>query len=229
MDKDSVTPEPKPPSALVSVKVWDIPTRLFHWAIVLLIAYLWWTAHSGDIAHHKLAGFLVVALVTFRLYWGFFGAETARFANFLRGPKAILRYARGQAGFLHGHNPLGGWSIVVMLAFLMTESVVGLFAIDEDGLDAGPFASLIDLDLAQKVAGWHALLFNVLLALVGVHLVAVLLYWFGGKNLIVPMVTGRRRAPTELERPSLARFWSLALGVMLAVGAFYALWRFDNS
>ena len=74
------------PGSTRIVPVWDIPTRIFHWSLVVLIPFLWWTYQNDQMVWHKIAGFAVIALLIFRLYWGFFGAETARFSNFMRGP-----------------------------------------------------------------------------------------------------------------------------------------------
>lgn len=175
------------------VTIWDVPTRIFHWALVVLIALLWWSGKSGEIALHKRVGFAVVGLIVFRAYWGFAGSSTARFSSFLRGPREIWRYIRGRAAPFLGHNPLGGISVVVMLSLVAIESGLGLFAVDEDGLESGPLAPMIDLDWSQFAARMHALVFDVLLAVIALHVVAVLAYWAGGNNLIGPMITGRKR------------------------------------
>ena len=216
------------PPPLRRVIVWDIPIRGFHWSVAGLFAYLWWSEEHGDFANHKLAGFALIGLIVFRIYWGIAGSETARFARFVRGPRQIWRYLRGRAGRTIGHNPLGAISVVAMLALLAAESTLGLFAIDEDGLESGPFAPAVGLDWAQAAARWHALLFDGLLIVISVHVGAVLLYWLGGKNLVLPMLTGRTEAPPELAAPALAPRWSLMLGLILGAAAGFALWRLDS-
>src|SRR5262245_11528061 len=111
------------------VRVWDIPVRLFHRLLVPLIAFAWWSAEAGHLEWHRLAGYAVLALLLFRVAWGFVGSDTARFGQFLRGPAAIGAYLRGRLVVL-GHNPLGGWSVFAMLLLLIAEVTLGLFAVD---------------------------------------------------------------------------------------------------
>src|ERR1041384_7437303 len=97
------------------VQVWDLPVRLFHWAIVLLVPALWWTAENERLDLHITLGTAMLALVLFRLLWGIFGSSTARFAGFVRGPFGVMRYLSGRERGGIGHNPLGGWSVLAML------------------------------------------------------------------------------------------------------------------
>src|SRR4051794_18611755 len=101
-----------------SVRVWDLPTRLVHWAMAALIPWSWWTAHHDQLERHRLSGYLLLGLLLFRLIWGFAGSDTACFAAFVRGPAAIRRYLRGEAPASPGHNPLGALSVVALLAAL---------------------------------------------------------------------------------------------------------------
>ncbi len=209
------------------VRIWDAPTRIFHWSLAALIAYLWWTEEHDEIAQHKLAGYAVIGLIVFRLYWGFFGSQTARFADFVKGPRAIWRYLRGRAPAMLGHNPLGALSVLALLVLVAVEAVFGLFAIDEDGLEAGPLAPNVGLDWAQLAAHWHALLFDGLLVLVAVHVLAIALYWISGNNLLVPMITGRKQISTEA-KARFAPWWSAMIGIGLAALSAFALWRLDS-
>ena len=211
------------------VRVWDLPTRIFHGAIIGLIAYLWWTERTDDITNHKLAGFALIALVAFRIFWGIVGSQTARFSDFVKGPRAAWRYMTGRGSTSLGHNPIGGWSVVALLCLIAVECLLGLFAIDEDGLESGPLAPTIGLDWAQQAAHWHAMLFNVLLAVIGVHIGAVLVYSLFGKSLVLPMITGRRGTTKPSTLPTFAPWWLALCGVVLAAAAFYGLWRLDNS
>jgi cytochrome b len=211
-----------------AVLVWDLPTRVFHWALVILLPFLWWSATNDEMNWHKLAGFVLAALLVFRIYWGIFGSQTARFSDFLRGPRAVWRYLRTGEARTPGHNPLGGWSVLLLLIFLATETGLGLFAIDEDGLEAGPLAYLLTLDRAQYSAHLHSVLFDGLLAIVGLHIVAVLFYLLRRHNLIGPMLTGKKQLPVASEVPRMASFWSFAVGAALAGATFVWLWRLDN-
>jgi|SRR5579871_1895424 len=215
--------------ATAHIRVWDLPTRIFHLAIILLIAYLWWSEKNDDIADHKLAGFALTGLVVFRLYWGVFGSESARFSNFLRGPRAAWRYITRRAAPALGHSPLGGWSVAALLALIAIACVSGLFAIDEDGLEAGPFAPDIGLDWAQFAAHVHALVFDALLALIAVHVTAIIIYALAGKNLVLPMITGRVEEPEGAPPLRFASFWRFLIGIVLAAGTAYVLWRLDNA
>jgi cytochrome b len=204
------------------VRVWDLPVRLFHWALVLLVAALWATHELDMMEVHVLLGQAMLGLILFRLIWGLIGSSTARFSSFLRGPRGVLAYLRAPGGAF-GHNPLGGWSVVAMLAVLGVQVGLGLFASDEDGEHYGPLSHLVSYDTAVTLAERHETLFNVLLALIGVHLAAVLYYRFVKReDLVTPMVTGRREPASSGEAMTPApawRFWlaaSLALGLTLA-------------
>jgi cytochrome b len=215
-------------SARVSVKVWDAPTRLVHWALVLLMPFLWWTYEVDRMAWHKLAGLVLAALLVFRVYWGFFGAATARFAGFLRGPRHAWRYLRGTGGVVVGHNPLGGWSVAALLSLLIAEVGLGLFSGDAEGLDAGPLADFIGNDHARAAEFLHGLVFDALLALIALHLTAVLIYQLRRHDLIGPMVSGRKRLPPDIAAPAFAPSWSLISGVILAAAVFLGLWALDR-
>jgi len=210
------------------VIVWDFPIRAIHWAIAGLFSFLWWSERAGDIAHHKLAGFALLGLIIFRIYWGIAGSETARFSNFIHGPRDMWRYLRGRTGTVIGHNPIGAVSVLVMLILLAGESTLGLLAIDEDGLESGPFAPMVGFDWAQVAARWHALLFDMLVAVILVHIGAILLYGVAGRNLLLPMITGRAEMPADASPPKSASWWSLLVGLILAVATFFALWRLDT-
>jgi cytochrome b len=178
--------------------VWDAPTRLFHWVLVLLIGAMWWTGENRMLDWHRLAGYAVVALLLFRLAWGVVGSTTARFASFVQPPRAVARYVRqdlfkrGSAAHA-GHNPLGGWSAVAMLLLLLTQALLGFLAVDIDGLESGPFSYLVDFDTGRQAAELHELLFNVLLAVMALHVAAVIFYLVWRRdNLISPMISGRR-------------------------------------
>jgi cytochrome b len=206
--------------ALVRVRIWDWPIRIFHWSLAAAIGFAWWTAETGRMQPHRWAGYAVLALLTFRLFWGVAGGDTARFASFVRGPRAALAYARGLFDRTRppsiGHNPLGGWSVIALLATTTALVVLGLFAVDVDGIESGPLSTWVSFDVGRIAAQGHALVFNLLLGLVALHLAAVLFYLVVRRdNLIAPMLHGFRHA----ERDPGHRFASparIALGVVLA-------------
>jgi cytochrome b len=206
----------------VRVRIWDLPIRLFHWLIVVLFAFSWWTAENDALDWHFLSGYAILGLVIFRIYWGFVGSTTARFSTFLKGPKAFLIYAvtlfsRGKDSV--GHNPMGGWSVLVMLLLLLTQTVLGLFAIDVDGVNSGPLDHLVSFDTGRQFAHIHGIVFNLLLGLTGLHLVVILFYVaYKRDNLIGAMVSGRKTL-VEGEQASGLRFsplWWALPGVAVA-------------
>jgi cytochrome b len=199
------------------VRVWDAPTRLVHWAMALLIPYSWWTATHDQLERHRLSGFILLGLLLFRLIWGAIGSAPSRFASFVRGPGAVLRYWRGQSGPAPlGHNPIGGWSILAMLAVIAAQIGLGLFAVDEDGLESGPLSYLVDFDTARRIAGIHHQLIWAIVALVALHIAAILFYLLRGRNLTPAMITGRTRAATDAEAPAMAPLWRAVLAAILA-------------
>jgi len=207
----------------VRIKVWDLPIRLFHWAIVVLIALAWWTAETDHMQWHLLIGYVIAGLLVFRLWWGFFGGSTARFAFFVRGPRAVAHYAasllkRPSEVGPPGHNPMGGWSVIALLAMMIGEVGLGLYAVDVDGVESGPLADRVSFDAGRVAAHWHHLLFNGLLALIAIHLCAIAFYAaFKRDNLIAPMLTGRRRAEDGANALHPASIWWALGGSLLAI------------
>jgi cytochrome b len=203
--------------AVRTMRVWDLPTRLVHWAMAALIPWSWWTAHNDQLERHRLSGYLLLGLLLFRLIWGFAGSETARFASFVRGPVAIRRYLRGEAPARLGHNPLGALSVLALLAALAAQIGLGLFAVDEDGLESGPLSYLVSFDTARSAAAIHHKLFWGLVALVALHIAAIAYYLVAKKrNLVATMITGR--ATADGPEPRIAHWW-LAAPIALAAGA----------
>jgi cytochrome b len=209
---------------LSGIRVWDLPTRLFHWALVLLIFALWLTHKLGRLDLHIILGEVMLGLILFRILWGLFGSSTARFAGFVRGPAAIRRYLKGEGGPMLGHNPIGGWSVIVMLLLIATDTGLGLFVSDEDGLNEGPLAHLISYDSARILADRHETIFYILLAFVALHVGAILFYLIARRdNLIVPMVTGVRAGEGEGMRP--APFGRFLLAAVMAAALTFVISR----
>ena len=200
------------------VRVWDVPTRVVHWLMAILIAASWWTAENGNLEFHRYSGYSLLALLLFRLYWGVVGSSSARFNHFIKGPSSILRYVRGGSSETLGHNPLGALSVVALLLLLLTQVTLGLFAVDVDGLESGPLSHLVSFEAGRACAEWHETVFDVLVWVIGLHVAAVLFYvLFKKQNLIAAMLHGYRE---YAERPSSSiRFASptrSVIGVMLA-------------
>ena len=210
----------------MKVRIWDAPTRLFHWLVVVLVALLWWSAEEERLDLHLTLGLVMLGLLVFRLLWGLFGSSTARFASFVRGPRAMLDYVRGRAGFVPGHNPVGALSVLALLGLLAALVGLGLLASDEDGLYSGPLAHLIDPDLSEALTELHEEGFDVLLVLVGLHVAAILYYrLIKREDLVTPMVTGVREAPEGTAPMVAAPLWRLLLALAVAVGVAWWVGR----
>jgi cytochrome b len=201
----------------MKVPIWDLPTRLFHWALAGLVGFSWWTAETHRDDLHIWSGMAVLTLLIFRILWGFVGASTARFRNFVRGPRAVFGYLRGEWRGI-GHNPLGAISVIALLGLLIVQVGLGLISSDEDGLVEGPVALLVSASTSDWAADLHEDLFNVLLVLIGLHIAAILFYRLRGKRLIGPMVTGRGAAEPGMEPMRRGKAWVALLCLLIAIG-----------
>lgn len=221
-----------------AVKVWDLPVRLFHWSLVALFAFLFWSGKSGGNAleYHLYAGYTVLALVFFRVTWGFTGSTHARFASFLAGPGRCIAFARRllstSPAHAVGHNPLGGWMVVAMLLSLLVQTGTGLFSNDDIATE-GPLMALISKELSDRMRSIHYWNSNLLLAFAGVHIAAVMFHVFVKKeNLLSAMFSGVKKfdlaADTAAESTP-ARFVSswraLALFVLALVAVYLIVKR----
>jgi len=206
------------------ITVWDWPTRLIHWLIVALVSFSWGSATYGHMDLHRYSGYSMLGLLVFRMYWGFFGSYTARFANFVKGPRAIADYLRSSVATI-GHNPLGALSVVVLFAILIAQVSLGLFAVDVDGLESGPLSHFVSFDTGRAIAKVHRTLFNVLLTFIAMHVLAILFYLlFKRVNLIAPMFTGKKSVATDLAvDSSAAPLLRVAIGVALAAAIVWAV------
>ena len=212
------------------IRVWDLPTRVFHWLLVILVLICFITGKIGGtwMSYHIWAGCAVLGLLMFRLVWGFVGGRHARFSAFVRAPGAVLRYARTllrpEATKFLGHNPLGGWSVLAMLLALAVQAVTGLFA-NDDIFTEGPLYPWISKATSDWLTHIHKLNQGVVLLLVGVHVMAVLFYLImKHENLIQPMFTGRKRwyGQSEASGNHLGR---AALAAGLVAAGIYLLVR----
>jgi cytochrome b len=213
------------PIEAVRVAVWDRAVRLAHWLLAALIGLAWWTAQDDLLEWHYRIGMAALGLLVFRLVWGFIGSSTARFSNFVRGPRAIADYLRGHSGFVLGHNPLGALSVLALLTMVGLEAGLGLFASDEDGFFTGPLAAFVSEDMAERLTGLHEKLFDWILVLIGVHVAAIAFYLIVRRdNLIGPMLGGRRAAPPGTAPMIAAPAWRLAVAILAAFVVMSAIW-----
>ena len=202
--------------------VWDLPTRAFHWLLVVGV-FLGWLSHELEWYRvHLWNGYAVLVLVGFRIGWGFVGSAHSRFADFLRGPGAVVRYLRGEEPPRPGHSPLGGWAVAALLALVLGQGLTGLFNSDGLLLD-GPLHHALGTEWTDRLGAWHETLFWVLCGMVALHVAAVLVYQFHlRQNLLLPMLTGGetgRRPPVSSWRAVLVALLCaglLALAVYLA-------------
>ena len=178
------------------VGAWDLPTRLFHWALVVLVVFSYGTGKLGGewLAWHMRSGYAILALLGFRLAWGFAGPRAARFASFLRGPATAVAYVRGlRAGeqrLVEGHNPLGGWSVVTMLGLLLLQAGTGLFSNDESAHE-GPLAAKISEAMVDRMSAIHGWVQAALVVMVVLHVAAVLFYQLRLRmDVLRPMIAG---------------------------------------
>lgn len=174
------------------VRVWDAPTRLFHWTVVCLVFLSWLSADQGYMRVHLYCGLTLLALLLFRIGWGLVGSTTARFSDFLHPPRKVVAYLRGGAGLYAGHNPAGGLMVVALICVLLVQAATGLFA--NDGLHfSGPLALLISDETSSRLTWLHGWIFDLILLLVWCHVVAVGFYLFvKGDNLVKAFITGRK-------------------------------------
>lgn len=173
------------------IKLWDLPVRIFHWSLVAAVTTVIVTGKIGGdmMAWHGKAGLAIVGLLAFRLSWGFLGSTHARFTSFVPSPRAILSYLQGKWRGV-GHNPLGALSVLALLLILGVQAGTGLFSNDDIAF-TGPLINLVEEELSQQLTAWHHKLVNVIFALLGLHIAAILFYVkFKKDNLVKPMVTG---------------------------------------
>jgi cytochrome b len=218
------------------VLVWDLPVRVIHWGLVTCVLGAWLTRElEGDwFAWHTRFGYGVLVLVITRILWGFLGTRHARFADFVRGPRAIAAYLRSMrpgnavrgaaaasapASSHAGHNPLGALMILVFLAMLLTQALTGLFANDQV-FETGPLFGYVTIETSDRLTSLHKQLFDWIVVAVAVHVAAALLYlWVRRENLILPMISGRKspaRVPAGQGIDS-SRTWLAVLLALLAV------------
>jgi cytochrome b len=203
--------------------VWDLPVRLFHWSIVVLIAAAWVTQEFNKMEWHMRIGYAILTLLLFRVVWGIIGSDSARFVRFLKSPAAALRHLshlrQREADREIGHNAAGGWMVLLMLALLGVQAGTGLFANDDSATD-GPLMHLIDKDQSNFISKIHSLNFNLILAVIVLHVVAIAAYAvLKRQNLVRPMVTGTKLMPGGTAAPRLVSPLWAALTLAAAAGA----------
>jgi cytochrome b len=206
--------------------VWDLPLRVTHWALALAVAGCFATHYAGIewFAWHRRCGYAVLVLTVFRVLWGIVGTRHARFANFVRGPGAVLQYLRGRAARPVGHNPLGALSVLALLALLLLQAGTGLFANDEI-MSTGPFYGWIAPEVSNRITSLHRNSSDVLLVLVALHVAAIAWYvQVRREPIVVPMLTGRKPAAEVPVGEAIDRSrTALAVAIVAALATALAL------
>jgi len=208
------------------IRIWDRPVRLFHWGLILLVGLSFASGKSGAWTLHYLSGYAILTLVLFRILWGFFGSENARFLHFLRSPLAAARQlgrlTKRDSDTETSHNPAGGWMVVVLLALLLTQAFSGLFANHDPGFSYsqhGPLALKVTEVTSESLSALHLAVQRYLLLAIGLHVLAIMLYKLvKGHELVMPMLTGEKLLPEGVKAPRLAS-GRLALGLLVLAGA----------
>lgn len=201
------------------IRVWDLPTRVFHWALVLCVSGLAITGNIGGNAMpwHFRFGYGVFTLLLFRLAWGLVGGKWSRFASFIYSPRSIISYLKGQGHTHHsvGHNPLGAFSVFALLAFLTAQVATGLISDDEIAA-AGPLTKFVSSTTVSRASGYHTKFGKLyLIVLVLLHVLAVLFYLYKKReNLIKPMIHGNKVLPIDVPASrddAASRGWALLI------------------
>ncbi len=215
------------------VRLWDLPTRLFHWLLVAGIGFSWFSGETGGnwMEWHERCGIFLLSLLIFRLVWGFMGSDTARFTQFVTSPlkalehlKAVKAQGANAALFHAGHNPLGAWMVLALLGMILLQAGTGLFATDDIATE-GPLAGLVGEHTTGLLTTLHHLGFKVILLLAAIHIAVVLVYRFVKRtNLIKAMVVGSADWPVSQPQPSGLQFKPAWLGLMVFALCYAAVY-----
>jgi cytochrome b len=176
--------------------VWDVPTRLFHWLVAMLVPAAYATQKLDWMGWHVRVGEALLMLLIFRLFWGIFGSDTAKFHRFLASPGAVFRHLaqvfRREPDLAIGHNAAGGWSVFLLLGLLLGETLSGLY-VNNDVADEGPLTEWVPAPVSNAIAALHQVFWYALLCAIALHLLAIVIYAVAkGQNLVLPMLTGRK-------------------------------------
>lgn len=177
--------------------IWDIPTRLFHWAIVIALCYSWYSMEiEEDLDHHFLSGFIALGLIVFRLIWGLIGSRYSRFSSIVYRPSEIVAYAKTffsrDGGKYAGHNPMGGLSVLVLLLLILIQAGTGMFADDEYYYFA-PFNKFVSAGTASVITQFHGTNAKFILGFALLHIVAIIFYrLYKREKLAMAIITGSK-------------------------------------
>lgn len=214
------------------VRVWDLPTRLFHWLLAACVIGSVVTAKVGGNAmvwHFRL-GYAILTLLAFRLIWGFVGGRWSRFASFIYSPRSLLRYLKGErpahAHWEVGHSPLGALSVLGLLAILLAQVATGLVA-DDEIANTGPLIRFVSGAASSLATTWHKAYGQwLIIGLVALHVLAVAVYYFRKNNLVSPMLHGDKPLGADVppsRDTSASRLLALVLTALCAAGVAWLI------
>ena len=212
------------------VRIWDLPTRLFHWAlaICIVLGIVFVKIGGNAIQWHAYCGYTALALILFRIIWGFVGSQYARFASFVPSPATLIAFLRGQVDGGLGHNPLGALSVIGLLLVVLIQALTGLFA-DDDIFFQGPLAKYVSNSTVALLTSIHRFNQYLIFVLVGLHIAAISYYYFVKReNLVRPMVTGDKLTTTapklqETVDSSRQRMLALAIFLLIILGLYFLI------
>lgn len=185
------------PQDVTRVKLWDPALRLFHWSLVICVGAAWYLGEFGPniMTLHFYVGYVILALLAFRIVWGLVGPAPARFSHFIYGPKTTARYVakigKREPSYWPGHNPVGALSVFAILLVLIIQAGSGLFADPDDFINVGPLADMVSSQANRRASQIHEIASKLILLLVVTHLFAIIFYKrYKREDLIKPMITG---------------------------------------
>ena len=202
------------------IQLWDKAIRIYHWSQLLLLIGLWFSAEQGYLVLHQLFAYSLAALLISRILWGFVGSETARFSHFLQSPWQLVQmWNKAKRGI--GHRGLSGYMSLTLMLLLALQFISGLMTTD-DVMTEGPLYSAVSSDWSSFASWFHHNNFNLLLALIAVHVVAALVHGFKKDGVLGAMLHGKLQ--TEVQQPKVkSTGWYLLL--VLVFAGIFALWQ----
>ncbi len=231
LDKQfAVKAKPEAVSGRKTVRVWDLPTRLFHWGLLVLVAVVWVSSEADGALFniHIISGVGILAMIVFRVLWGVIGSRHALFTDFVRGWPTVRDYGKSllsfKAPYHAGHNPVGGWMIIALLATLALSAFSGLFISTNDY--SGPLAGAVSSGLSHAIKDTHEGIAGFLGFLIGFHVLGVIAHTLiSGENLPRAMWTGDKLAPIGQNVSSIAKagWWRVVMAVALSIAAVWGL------
>jgi len=212
------------------VRVWDLPTRMFHWGLLVLVAVVWISSEADGVLFniHIITGIAILAMIFFRLLWGVFGSRHALFTDFVRGYAKVRAYGKNllnfKAPYYVGHNPLGGWMILGLLLILAMSALSGLFISNHNYV--GPLVGTISSGFSEVMGAAHEGIAGLLGFLIGLHVLGVIVHsLIAEENLPRAMWNGNKFVPAGQNVSSIAKvgWWRVAAAVVLSFAAIWGL------